>query len=110
MHIGDLDGATASVGRNWSASVIVAVHDINHEPVAGASVLGDWTDGFIGAGSCVTDDAGTCTIQTDTVSFKQTSVLFTVNDVVVTGYLYESVDNHDPETDSNGTSITIIKP
>lgn len=38
------------------------------------------------------------------------SVTFTVNDVTHATLTYESAGNHDPDSDSDGTSITVSKP
>ena len=46
MHVGDLDGSSALSGGNgpvrWTAHVEVAVEDATHNPVAGATVTGDF--------------------------------------------------------------------
>jgi hypothetical protein len=34
-------------------------------------------------------------------------VTFTVTNVVRAGYIYQVFANHDPESDSNGTTITV---
>ena len=36
--------------------------------------------------------------------------MFTVSGATLAGYAYQSPANHDPDGDSNGTTITIAKP
>jgi hypothetical protein len=37
------------------------------------------------------------------------SVTYTVTNLSATGYTYDAAANSDPDGDSNGTSITIVK-
>lgn len=106
MHVGDLD--TSFTGRKATTPTItITVHDANHNPVAGVTVTGTWSSG--GAGSCVTDAAGRCSVTKNFVK-KQTSMTFTVTGLSKSGYTYSAGSNHDPDGDSNGTSVTITKP
>ncbi len=105
MHVADLDGALGK--RNASVIVTIAVHDQNHNPLAGVAVTGTWTGGF--SGSCTTDATGRCTISRN-LSKKQTSLTFTVTGLAKSAYTYRAADNHDPDGDSSGTSITVVKP
>jgi hypothetical protein len=38
------------------------------------------------------------------------SVRFTVTGVTLANSTYTSAANHDPETDSNGTTISVVRP
>jgi hypothetical protein len=40
----------------------------------------------------------------------RTSATFTVTNVAAGGLTYSASANHDPDGDSNGTSITMLKP
>ena len=111
IHIGDLDGTSASVNRrNWSASVTIYVHDVNENPVSGVTVTGAWSSGVSGATSCTTDAAGSCVITSSNINTKITSAVFSVLDISAFGYTYTSASNHDPDGDSSGTSIPILSP
>lgn len=79
--------------------------------VAGALVTGTWSNGASGTASCTTTSAGTCTIQKTKLS-KATvaSAPFTVTGVTLTGSTYTAAANHDPDGDSNGTTIVVIRP
>lgn len=117
VHVGDLDGNSASSPRNrWSATVTVTVHDEADGPVAGAMVTGSWS-GVKGnkktanlSGSCVTNASGLCTITLNNVKTKTAFVTFEVDAVAHPGDTYAPGANHDPDDDSNGTSITVTKP
>jgi hypothetical protein len=79
------------------------VHDENHEIVAGATVTGVWS-GIIAEGT--TGGDGTVTF---TRTLKGGKTTFTVTNVTDDVLPYDPGANHDPDGDSNGTSITISK-
>jgi hypothetical protein len=109
MHIGDLDGkGTNTSSIRWKAEVTITVHAANHQALSGAQVSGGWSTG--GTSSCTTGTGGTCTVTLSNLNRNRTSVTYTVNSVTKSGYTYQSASNHDPETDSNGTKITVNKP
>ena len=63
-----------------------------------------------GSGACTTDGAGQCPSDwTPYLLNRNKSVAFTV-DSVASSLQYQSADNHDPDGDSDGTTITIVKP
>jgi subtilisin len=109
MHVGDLDGAKTVTARYWKAFVTITVHDAAHNPVEGATVQGAWSGGYAGSAAATTGSSGTCTVSTGSIPKKKTSVTFTVSNITKTGDTYNSSANHDPDGDSNGTSITISK-
>jgi hypothetical protein len=114
MHIGDLDAIVSDDGTSWSAIVEVTVHDANHNPINGATVVGTWTPkAFFTVNTCTTGDFGgngTCIMLYPTISNRRKSVSFTVNSVTLAGSPYVSTANHDPDGESNGTSIKVNRP
>ena len=111
MHVGDLDGSGVAAPRGrWDATVTITVHDATENPVAGATVDGTWGDGASGGASCVTDADGQCSVTKGNIKGNVTSVTFTVDGVIASGYTYDAGANHDPEGDSDGTSITVLQP
>ncbi len=106
LHVGDLDGS-ATRGSPWKASVVIQVHNQFHAPVANATVNGSWKNVSSSTKVCVTDAAGQCTL-TAKINKKFGNTVFTVTRV--RPGVYESAMNHDPDGDSNGTSITIVRP
>jgi hypothetical protein len=111
MHVGDLDGSSASARSNrWSATVTITVHDKNENPVVNATVDGSWSGGASGGVSCVTDASGQCDVTKNNIKGNASNVTFTVNNVMLTGSTYNSGANHDPDGDSDGTSITVLQP
>ncbi|MBI2189595.1 MAG: Ig-like domain-containing protein [Acidobacteria bacterium] len=110
LHVGDLDrSATRQVGT-WTATVTIAIHDATHAPLAGAAVSGSWSSGATGTASCTTAAGGACTVSRTGIRNRTSSVTFTVTSVIRTGLSWAPAENHDPDGDSSGTSITIPKP
>lgn len=106
-HAGDLDGAAARAKRGWQATVTITVHGEAEASLSGAAVSGSWGNGS--AGSCTTGGSGTCTVSV-TLGRNVTSTSFTVTGIAASGRSYDAAANHDPDGDSNGTSITLIRP
>ena len=109
-HVGDLDGSATGTNKNWAVTIIIAVHDSNHNPVASASVSGSWSAGASGSSNCTTNASGHCTVTKSGIKNRISSVAFTVTNVSKSGSVYNSSANHDPDDDSNGTTITVAKP
>ena len=110
MHVGDLDRSSANNGKAWTATVAAEVHDPAHNPVANATVTGSWSGGASGSASCVTGANGRCSVTKAGIAKKQASVGFTVTSVTHATRTYASGANHDPDGDSTGTAITVLKP
>lgn len=108
MHVGDLDATGGTSGKNWAATVTALVLDAGETPVAGATVTGTRGGGLTGSASCVTAANGRCSVSKS--ARKLPSVTFTVTNVTRSGATYASGTNHDPDGDSNGTTITVLKP
>lgn len=111
LHVGDLDGAGSSLNNSfWRASITITVHNSSHNPLANAKVTGSWSGGPTGTSSCTTDTSGKCTILKNLSKKKFASAIFSVTNVTLSGYTYDSGANHDPDGDSNGTTITVYRP
>jgi len=110
-HVGDLDGSTSPAGGGkWNTTITIRIEDANHNPVANATVSGAWSAGASGSGTCVTNGSGQCTVTKNSINKNSSSVTFTVTDVTHATYTYTFGNNHDPDGDSNGTAITVLKP
>ena len=109
VHVADLDATTTLSRNKWTATVTVKVVDENGVAVSGAFVTGAWSGGYTGMGTCTTGSSGTCSMVTGSMKLTVTSVTFTVSNVAASGYTYNATANDDPDGDSNGTVITIIK-
>ncbi len=112
MHVGDLDGSglVTGPGGKWQATVTITIHDNNEAPVANATVNGTWSGGASGSGSCATDANGQCSITKGNINRNNSSATFSVTTVSHPANSYDAGANHDPDGDSNGTGITILKP
>jgi Tol biopolymer transport system component/PKD repeat protein len=107
VHVGDLDRAPTIQGSTWTATVTATVHNSSHGVVANAVVRGSWTGGS--TGSCTTNAGGRCAVSRAGIPRNTRSVSFTVTDVARATFVYKPAANHDPDTDSNGTTITVTK-
>ena len=109
VHVGDLDGlASVSQGGRWTATVTIVVHDAAHNPVSGITVAGTWSGGASGGSSCVTAGVlGQCQVSKQ-MQKSSASATFSVNSL--TGATYAPGSNHDPDGDSNGSTLTVSKP
>jgi hypothetical protein len=108
MHVGDLDGtAVRLTSSSWRFTVNIKIHDTDELKVPGVLVTGYW-----GAAtrqvSCTTGSGGACRVA-KRFATKRTSGTFTV-DSVTGSFEYHAADNHDPDGDSRGTSITVARP
>lgn len=110
-HISDLDGTSFWVNsRRWKATITITVLDDLGSPVANATVDGDWSGGISGSASCTTDSSGSCSITSDKIRKKKADVTFTVTNISHATLSYNAAANSDPDGDSNGTVITVLKP
>lgn len=108
VHVGDLDSSSTWVtATRWRAQARIAVHDGDDALVAGAKVTGTWTGGR--SASCTTAANGRCTLNRRYGKAKA-SVTFAVTSVTLAGSTYAPASNHDPDGDSDGTTISIARP
>ena len=111
LHVGDLDGSAASLGRGrWRGTVAAQVHDDQHRPVAGAAVSAAWSGGYSGSASCITDSTGRCSVTTANLRNDAGTVTLAVAEVRYASLPYGGAFNHDPDGDSDGTAVTVRKP
>lgn len=111
MHVADLDGSASNVNsRTWRATITITVHNGSHSPLANANVTGSWSGGPTGSSSCTTNSSGQCSVRKNLSRSAYASATFSVTNITLSGYTYDSGANHDPDGDSNGTSITVYRP
>lgn len=106
MHIGDLDASVDTGGHGrWRVNVTALVHDDSHVPLGGATVSGTWSGATSGGEQGTTNGNGEVKFRTGWLS-SGTYVTFTVDGVTYPSLTYDPGANHDPDNDSDGTSIT----
>src|SRR5881409_1510884 len=113
IHIGNLDSMTTRSGSQWSATVEITVHDADHNPLNGATVVGHWSVLGLNSNTCTTGDLGgngTCIVPFPSLKKSVLSVNLTVVSVTMPGRTYDRTLNHDPDGDSNGTTIRVNRP
>jgi hypothetical protein len=117
MHIGDLDTTNDGSRRGlWWLEYTILVHDAAENPVANAQVEFFWSDSEETPRYCWTDDSGLCRDEFGEIvtGYQYASFMceltLTVVDILHDSLLYEASENHDPDGDSDGTSITDCNP
>ena len=106
IHVGNIDGAAFSQGSEWTANVQITVHTQDELPMTGVSVIGEWDNGSEVA-LCVTGDDGTCTLTSPPNRKRNKRITFTLTNLSHSMATYDSSANHDPDGDSDGTTITV---
>jgi hypothetical protein len=112
VHVGNLQGSSdTSGGTAWSAIVVITAHDAKHNPLNGVTVHGNW-NGSSADSTCVTSDAGgggtgTCSVVLSGNPNTSRFASFAVTALTLSGYVYKSSANHDPDGSSNGFSIIL---
>jgi len=108
LHVGNLNGVAASNGNTWTATVQITVHDWRHNLVTGASVQGTW-NGTGPSATCTTtvSGSGVCSVVLSSIPNSTKAVSFAVTGMTLSGYVYKSALNHDPDGSSNGFSVTV---
>ena len=112
IHSGDLNGKKTEASRGrWNAVVTITAHDESEQAVDGVLVTGNWSTGASGSDQCTTGTTGPgqCEIVKRNLKNNVSSVTFTVSDLSGSDSSYDGIANHDPDGDSNGTTIIILK-
>ncbi len=113
IHIGDLDGSASSSGSRWSATVNITVHDANHNPLNGATIVGTWNRVGLASDTCTSGElggTGTCIVLFPSLRNSVNFATFTVSSVTMSGRTYQQPQNHDPDGSSTGTSQRVNRP
>lgn len=105
VHVGVLGASSTGGKTGWKATVTITLHDANHVPMSsGATVSGNWSDGYSGNSSCTIGANGQCSVTSGTIPKRKSSATFTITNV--TGAL-----TYDPNSNEvKPTSITVWKP
>lgn len=102
LHVGDLDMVrTRFMGHVHT--VTITVHDSSENPLAGVLVNGTWSGGSATISSCFTNASGQCNV-VSALTFDP--LTYTVDNLTSGSLIYAPGSNHDPDGDSDGTSIT----
>lgn len=76
-------------------------------------MTGEWrgNSGYQYVAACATNsDGGTCEVSSGDIPAKNDFASFAISAAALSEFLYDASANHDPDPDSNGTSITVFKP
>ena len=92
VAIKSLAGTSARSGTNWRAYVTATVRDVSTGAgVANATVVGSFSPG--GTASCVTNSAGSCSLNSGVISKSTSITVMTVTGVSGTNLSYNSSQN-----------------
>ncbi|MCO5176243.1 MAG: S8 family serine peptidase [Thermomicrobiales bacterium] len=106
MRIGDLDGAYSRFWFWASLTVSVRVETSDGGAVANGTVSGTFRQGAWSTRvSCITGTAGICTLSSGTLPSSTRAASFSVDSVTHATLAYDASGNHDPDGDSDGTTI-----
>lgn len=90
--------------------VTITAQDWTEAPAAGAVVSGTFQQGSTSwKRTCTTDASGRCHVDSGVFPSPMGSASFTVSDVAAGTLVYHPFSNHDPDGDSNGTTINLAK-
>jgi len=106
MSVKDIDAVKTTSKSGWKVVFTVTVKDVNGAAVSGATVnatLNNSTNV-----SCTTGSNGQCSV-TASAKSNVASITYSVTNVTATGYTYNAAGNSDPDGDSNGTTMTVVK-
>jgi Flp pilus assembly protein TadG len=103
-HLAGLTGSSSPDSNKWRADVSILILDEEGAPVDGATVTGLWSWGNPSTVSCVTNSAGVCTFSRTGIPNGQSSMTFSVADIIHVEKTY------DPTANTVGSSITLSKP
>ena len=105
VAVSSIAGQGLKSGKNWRASATVTIKQYDgsnfSDGVSGATVTGSFAPG--GSASCVTGSAGTCTLNSATITRTYSLSTFTVGIVSGTSLTYDATKN-------SVISITVVRP
>jgi len=119
VHVHDLDDLSQKLAKGaWKGVVNVVVRDSTEDSVTGFTVTGTFSqNGWSASYTCIdggSSDAdglvnGVCRFDSGQFPSNNGNASFTVMSVTVDGYTYDNSSNHDPDGDSDGTTIQLSK-
>jgi subtilisin len=101
MFVSDITMSGKTAGPNRSATAVVTVHDVNNNPVAGATVSATWNGDYDAGVSGVTAGDGTVSFSSGKVRQADATFDFTVADVLHSAFTY------DPDNSQIFATITV---
>ncbi|MCO5175465.1 MAG: S8 family serine peptidase [Thermomicrobiales bacterium] len=108
LNIADLDGKLTSSRSGASVTITIQVESSTGVAVANATVTGTVSYGRSSKTlSCQTSSSGVCTVSIPSLTPNATVVTFEVTNVTHATLAYAPANNHDPDRDSDGTTITL---
>ena len=99
----------------WVVKEAIAAGEVDLIPSRFARLPLHFTSGRISIDMAVLqitppDASGQCSLAKNNIKGNETSAAFTVSSLTQAGSTYNAGANHDPDGDSNGTTITVLAP
>ena len=112
IHVGDLDASILNYfGLYWKPTVTITIHNNAHTIMPRVIVDFTWSGGVTRTGRCLTNTKGQCAATPGLLRNSSVTTV-TLNITKLTLYRstisYNPAANHDPDGDSNGTTIVIV--
>jgi C1A family cysteine protease/predicted secreted protein len=103
VYVSSIAMSGKKAGANRFGTAVITIHDTDGNPVSGAMVYGTWSGDYAATVGGVTGADGTVSFTSSNVKVTNATFTFTVDDVVLAGYVY------DPNLNVE-TSDTIVVP
>jgi hypothetical protein len=108
VHVGDIDAFPSRQPNKWSVRLRFTVHSQTDATLQNVVVEGRWDTGA--TMGCTTNRFGYCEVSLIGIALTVPSRTFTIERVNIAGRVYIAASNHDPEKDSDGTTIVVNRP
>ena len=108
LHVADLDNVSTAQKNSWTAVIKILVYNGSNKPVGGVNVTGATLSGKKFSSTTITN--GTCQIIFNNQPKTLLTFTFTIVSLTKSGSTYVPAINHDPDADSDGTTITFHQP
>jgi hypothetical protein len=110
MLIGELLGSAVNDGNTWRGVAEITMLTIDGEPVTGAVVSGSWDEGDTEDVTCITDEAGACQLESDSIRKRVGQTVLEITDIEHSELSYRSDLDMVDEPESQPRELTVRKP
>ncbi|MGD2155575.1 MAG: S8 family serine peptidase [Anaerolineales bacterium] len=98
LYVFSVNMSPKTAGPNRSAIAVVTIKDTDGSLIEGATVSGTWSGDYNGSTSGTTAADGTVSFESGKLRQPNVTFTFTVNDVVKSGYSYDSTQGETTDT------------
>jgi hypothetical protein len=113
VHVADIDDETirdADSNSKIRIAIGIRLHNAEHKPVSHVRIRADWSGALFGQANCETDPEGYCQVTSKTIPNENgIQVELKIKALEGPDIEYDNAANHDPDRDSDGTQIKIVR-